>query len=103
MRALVAYRGHVNLLSIPGTIGLVVTLVLGAVKLFALVFSLLFPAEAYRAADKWTKPGWVTVLAVAFVLQVLPVPIMFLNLALTIAAFVFLADVRPALSGLRRR
>lgn len=92
-----------NLLSIPGTIGLIVMLVLAAVKLFALVTSLMYSSEAYRAADKWTKPGWVTVLAVAFALQFLAVGIMFLNLALTIAALVFLADVRPALAGLRRR
>lgn len=90
-------------LHIPSTIGLIVTLVLGAVKLFALVTALMFSGEAYRAAEKWNKTGWVILLAIAFVLQVVPAPILFLNLAMTIAAFVFLADVRPALNNLRRR
>ena len=97
------YPGPVNLLSIPSALAGIVALALGAVKLFALITSLMFSSEAYRAADKWTKPGWVTVLAVAFLVQIFAVGIMFLNLGLTIAALVFLADVRPALRSLRRR
>lgn len=97
------YPGAVNLLTIPGVVGAILWWVLAAVKLFALITALMFSAAAYRAADKWSKQGWVILLAVAFVLQVVPVPILFLNLAMTIAALVFLADVRPALSSLRRR
>jgi hypothetical protein len=84
---------------------LVVYIVLLAVKLFAFISALTFSTEYYRAAGKWTKQGWVILLGVAALLQAYPgiVPLMFVNLALTIAAFVYLADVRPALAGLRRR
>ena len=55
--------------------------------------------------SKWSKQGWCILLGVAVLLQVIPglMPITIVNLAFTIAAFVYLADVRPALSGLRRR
>lgn len=93
-----------DLLSLPGTISLVVYFVLLAVKLFAFVSAVMYPAEAYRAAGKWSKQGWSIVLGLALVLQVIPAaPISIINLAFTIAAFVYLADVRPALMGLRRR
>jgi hypothetical protein len=94
-----------DVLSIPGNVMLVVYVVLLAVKLFAFVNALLFSAEHYRAAGKWTKQGWVIVLGLAVLLQAVPglLPLMFVNLAFTIAAFVYLADVRPALAGLRRR
>ena len=81
-------------------------LILLAVKIFAFVNSLLFPRAAYVAAGKLTKVGWAAILGVGLVVQVVLIrysPINFLNLASTIAAFVYLADVRPALAGLRRR
>lgn len=80
---------------------LVVTYVLLAVKIFAFVNAMLYPADAYEAASKLTKPTWAILLGVGVVLQLVPIGI--LNLVFTIAAFVYLADVRPALSGLRRR
>ena len=94
-----------SVLDIPNNVMTVVYVVLLAVKLFAFINALLFSSEHYRAAGKWTKQGWVIVLGLAVLLQVLPglVPLMFVNLAFTIAAFVYLADVRPALAGLRRR
>ena len=94
-----------SVLDIPNNVMTVVYVVLLAVKLFAFINALLFSSEHYRAAGKWTKQGWVIVLGLAVLLQALPglVPLMFVNLAFTIAAFVYLADVRPALAGLRRR
>ncbi|GAA1945910.1 hypothetical protein GCM10009798_01110 [Nocardioides panacihumi] len=92
-----------SLLSIPSTVMLIVGVVLLAVKLFAFVSALTFSAQHYEAAGKWTKPGWTILLGVAVMVQVFLPGILFLNLAMTIAAFVYLADVRPALSGLRRR
>jgi len=92
-----------SLLSIPSTVMLVVGIVLLAVKLFAFISALTFSAEHYQAAGKWTKPGWTILLCVAVIVQVFLTSILFLNLAMTIAAFVYLADVRPALAGLRRR
>jgi hypothetical protein len=93
-----------SLLGLPGAVSLVVFYVLLAIKIFAFVSALLYSSEAYRAAGKWTKPGWVAVTGVAAFFQVVPLGgFMIVNLALTIAALVYLADVRPALAGLRRR
>ena len=93
-----------DVLELTGTVQLIVFFVLLAVKLFAFVSALTFSGEAYRAAGKWSKAGWCAVLGFAVLLQVIPAaPFLIINLAFTIAAFVYLADVRPALSSLRRR
>ncbi len=84
---------------------LAILLVLLLVKVFAFTNSILFPAEAYDAAGKWTKPAWATVLGVAVAAQVVLIgagPFGLINLAFTIAALVYLADVRPALSSVTR-
>lgn len=77
--------------------------VLLAVKIYAFVSSLTFSAESYEAAGKLTKPAWNILLGLAVVLQLLPFGGMLLAVIFTIAAFVYLADVRPALAGLTRR
>ena len=83
---------------------LVVYLALVAVKVFAFVNSLLWSAEHYTAAGKLTKPAWTIILGLALLVQLLmPGIINLLNLVGTIAAFVYLADVRPALASLTRR
>ena len=83
---------------------LLVYLLLLAVKIFALVNALLFSAESYHAADKMTKAAWGVILGLGVACHVvLGSPIGFVNLAFTIAAFVYLADVRPALASLTRR
>lgn len=84
---------------------LVVELVLLAVKVFTFVNSLLWSSESYTAAGKLTKPAWSIILGLGLAVQVLMPggPIGLLNLVFTIAAFVYLADVRPALSNLTRR
>ncbi len=86
-----------------GYVQLAVFFVLLVVKIFAFVNALLYSAESYLAADKLNKPTWCILLGVAVVLQLLPLPLTIVNLAMTIAALVYLADVRPALAGLRRR
>jgi hypothetical protein len=84
------------------TLMLIVELVLIAVKIFAFVNSLMYSAESYTAANKLTKPAWSIILGLGLVVQlVMPVPIV--NIAFAIAAFVYLADVRPALASLTRR
>jgi hypothetical protein len=95
-----------NVFEVEGYFSLAVEVVLLAVKIFALVNCLTFSAESYTAANRLTKPAWGLILGLGLVLQILMVgssPINLINLAFTIAAFVYLADVRPALSGLRRR
>lgn len=83
---------------------LVVAFVLLTVKIFAFVNSLLHPAEAYEAAGKLTKTAWNLILGLAVIVQLLlGGPLDILNIVFTIAAFVYLADVRPALNGMRRR
>lgn len=80
-----------------------VHLVLLAVRVFAFVNSLLWSAEHYTAAGKMTKPAWTIILGLSVLLPELFGVISLLGLAATIAAFVYLADVRPALAGLTRR
>ena len=84
-----------------GYVYLVVTLAMLAVKAFAFISSLMYPAEAYTATGKLTKPAWTIILGLGLLSQVLLLnssPINLILLAFTIAALVYLADVRPALS-----
>lgn len=92
-----------NVFELEGYVWLVVFFAMLVVKIFALVNALLYSAESYLAADKLNKPTWCIILGVAVVLQLMPLPLTIINLAMTIAALVYLADVRPALAGLRRR
>lgn len=84
-------------------INLAVAFLLLVIKIFAFVSSLLYSAESYNAADKLNKATWTIVLGVGVALQLLPINLTIINLAMTVAALVYLADVRPALAGLRRR
>ncbi|GAA1145724.1 DUF2516 family protein [Nocardioides aquiterrae] len=86
------------------TVMMVVELALIVVKLVAFISSLTYSAEAYHAANKLTKAAWTIILGLGLVAQVVfGGPIGLVNLAFTIAAFVYLADVRPALASLTRR
>ncbi len=86
-----------------GYVSLAVYFVLLVIKIFAFANALLYSAESYLAADKLNKPTWCILLGIAVVLQLLPLPLTIVNLAMTVASLVYLADVRPALAGLRRR
>ena len=93
----------VNVFAFQGYFMLAVLVALLAVKVFAFVSSLLFSTESYRAADKLTKPAWCAILGLGLACQFLFGPLNFINLAFTIGALVYLADVRPALASLSRR
>jgi hypothetical protein len=96
----------VSVFALEGRVLLLVTLILLVVKIFAFVNSLMFSAESYRAAGKLTKPLWALILGLGLALQVLLIeasPINLIGLVFTIAALVYLADVRPALASLTRR
>lgn len=83
---------------------LVVAFVLLVVKIFAFVNSLMHSNAEYEAAGKLTKTAWTLILGLGVVVQLLlGGPLGLLNIVFTIAAFVYLADVRPAIAGLRRR
>ncbi|HEX6150278.1 DUF2516 family protein [Nocardioides sp.] len=94
-----------NVIALQGMVLLVVTLALVAIKIFALVTALGFSPQHYEAAGKLTKPAWVAILGLAVAANVILLgsPIGLVNLAFTIATFVYLADVRPALQGLHQR
>ena len=84
-------------------ISLLVAFAILATAIFAFVNSLLYSAESYEAAGKLTKTTWCTILGIGVVLQFVPLGLFIINIALLVAALVYLADVRPALGSLRRR
>ena len=72
------------------------SLALLIVKVFALVNSLAYPDEAYRAADKLNKAAWTAILGVSVVIDLI-LGWGWLMIVSTVGALVSLADVRPAL------
>ena len=93
-----------NVFDVESGFMLLVLVIVVGVKIYAFANSLMFSAESYPAANKLTKPAWGIILGLGLVLQLLWVsPLNMINLAFTIAAFVYLADVRPALRSLTRR
>lgn len=91
--------------AVEGTVLLVALLASLVVKIFAFVNALMYSRESYTAANKLTKPAWCAILGVgvAWALIFMGSPLDLVNLVFLIAAFVYLADVRPALSSLTRR
>lgn len=86
-----------------GVLG-VLFLVLAAVKAWALIDAVARPTPAFPAADKLTKPAWLWILGLGLVAHIVfASPIGLLSIAGTVAAFVYLLDVRPAVASLTRR
>jgi hypothetical protein len=82
----------------------VLFLVLAAVKAWALIDAVARPTPAFPAADKLTKPAWLWILGLGLVAHIVfASPIGLLSIAGTVAAFVYLLDVRPAVASLTRR
>ncbi|MBF4765429.1 DUF2516 family protein [Nocardioides islandensis] len=94
-----------NPFAVEGMTMLVIDIVLLAVKIYAFVTALRYSDEAYRAAGKLNKMAWTVILGLGVAAQVVLAgsPLNFINLAMTVAALVYLADVKPALSALTRR
>jgi hypothetical protein len=89
---------------IEQNIEFVIWVILLAVKIFALADALIRKDALYVAADKQNKAFWLVMLAVFLALHiVLPSPIHILNLIGTVAALVYLADVRPTLQSMHQR
>jgi hypothetical protein len=92
-----------DVFAVESYLTLLMMFVLLAVTIFAFINSLLYSAESYVAAGKLTKPAWNIILGLAVLLQLIPAGLFIIRIALLVAALVYLADVRPALAGLRRR
>jgi Protein of unknown function (DUF2516) len=73
-----------------------------AMKVFALADAVYRRDAFYVAADKQNKAFWLILLVAAFILQLLfTSPTHLFNLIGTVAAGVYLADVRPTLRAMR--
>lgn len=93
-----------HVFDIESTILSVVFLAFVAVKMWAVIDAVTRPAAVFVAADKLTKTAWLWILGLSLVSQlVFRYPVGLLALAGTVAAFVYLLDVRPAVSSLTRR
>ncbi|WP_129841170.1 DUF2516 family protein [Streptomyces sp. RFCAC02] len=64
-------------------------------SVYALVHALFQREDAFRAADKQTKPFWLLILGIAVAVQFF-LAMLVLILAATVATIVYLVDVRPA-------
>ncbi|GAA0682334.1 DUF2516 family protein [Streptomyces thermocarboxydus] len=67
---------------------------------FALIDAAIRREDAYRAADKKTKPFWLIILGLAFVVSLIFNILSFLPIIGLIATIVYMVDVRPALRSL---
>jgi hypothetical protein len=95
----------VDIYAFNSTFMLVVLVVLLAIKGFAFVNAMTYSAQAYDAAGKLTKPAWCAITGLGFAGQLILLgsPLGIINLVATIAALVYLADVRPALAEVTSR
>lgn len=75
-----------------------------AMEIYAFVDALRYPAQAYPAAGKLTKPIWLGILGVAVLVGFVLVQNVFgLAILGVVAAGVYLVDVRPALRAVTPR
>jgi hypothetical protein len=94
-------RSVVALYNAENYLMLGIGLALLVVKLFALVDAATRPARAFVSEGKLTKVAWLLILSLTLAVHLLSPPIGLLSLIGTVAALVYLADVRPALKGYR--
>ncbi|HEX2174829.1 MAG TPA: DUF2516 family protein [Nocardioidaceae bacterium] len=95
---------ELNPFALQSGILLVITLALFAAKAFAFVDALGRPDQVFPAADKQTKKFWLLILGLFLVAHMLDwSPVGLLNLIGTIAALVYLLDVRPTVRALTSR
>lgn len=82
---------------------LAITVALVILKAYALISALTFPDEAYKAGGKLTKAGWSIILAIGLVAQIFIGGIWIVTIVFTVAALVYLVDVKPTLRELVKR
>ncbi|KAF4407147.1 MULTISPECIES: DUF2516 family protein [Streptomyces] len=74
----------------------IISLALGAFSLFAFIDSAIRSEDAYRAANKQTKPFWLIILGLAVLVNFLFGIMSILPIIGLIATIVYVVDVRPA-------
>lgn len=85
-----------------GVLGLI-QLALVLAGAFAFIDALTRPAAAFTATDKQTKAAWLWITGLGLVCLLVFNPLGFLPIIATVAVCVYLVDVRPAVSSIRRR
>lgn len=90
-----------------GSLADLVLLIIGLAQLAALVFSLTHAirvrGDAFGAAAKQSKMFWVSLLAVSLVLRLtISSPLDLFGIIASIAAIVYIVDVRPAINDILR-
>ena len=89
---------------VQGVILTVATLAIFVIQGWAFIDAVSHRAEAFGAADKLTKKAWLIILGVALAAHmVFWSPISLLNIIGTVAALVYMVDVRPVLRSLTHR
>jgi hypothetical protein len=89
------------LFGIQSGLMMVATLLIFAMQAWAFIDAVSHRPDAYLAADKLTKTTWLIILGIALAAHMLIwSPMSLLNLIGTVAAIVYLVDVRPALRAL---
>ncbi|MCX4970283.1 DUF2516 family protein [Streptomyces sp. NBC_00654] len=81
-----------------GTLVGLLYLAMLVLAVIALFFAVTAREDAYRAADKQKKSFWLIILGITVAVNLF-VPMLFLQLAGTVASIVFMVDVRPALKA----
>jgi hypothetical protein len=81
------------------TVMLLLNLAVLALGLFDFVDAAIRPANAFVAAGKLTKPGWLAIIGVAVVVVLFFRVISLLGIPALVALLVYLVDVRPAVRG----
>ncbi|MCD6638999.1 MAG: DUF2516 family protein [Nocardioides sp.] len=92
-----------NVFQMQGTLMFLVVIVLLVLKGYVFISALMFSGEAYEAAGKLTKTAWAAITGIGFAFALLYPGGMLINLVFTVAALVYLADVRPALREVTSR
>jgi len=84
---------------VSGLLMWALSLGLMVLKGYAFLDCLRRPAGAFVAYGKLTKPIWLAITAVATLLQLYAGPLDLLSIVGTVAAIVYLVDVKPAVAG----
>lgn len=96
--------GRVWVFQVEDYIQLALLAVSFVLEVWAVIDALIRPSDAFHAAQKLTKPGWVVILLLALVtLYLIRSPISIFGLLGVVAAGVYLADVRPAVREISGR